>query len=460
MSTGPASTARPGDSALFTDLYELTMLKAYYDHGMTGEAVFEFFVRRLPDNRPFLVAAGLEQLLDYLEQLKFTASDLDWLRQNKDFGEDFLDHLARWQFSGHVDAMPEGTLFFADEPIVRVIATLPEAQLVESRLINILQLQTLLASKALRCRLAAPDKLLIDFGMRRAHGAEAGLLAARACYLAGFDGSATVLAEQMYGVPCFGTMAHSFIQTQDDESEAFLRFAESHPDNVVLLIDTYDTVAGARKVVEILPALSARGIHVRGVRLDSGDLGALARQVRQVLDKGGAGQVRIFASGSIDEHRLAALADAPIDGFGVGTRMDVSADAPYLDCAYKLEEYDGVARRKISRGKSTWPGRKQVWRQHDSRGLMCGDVLTTLDDTRATGEPLLRRVMTDGRRAALPSLGESRQYLAAQVDRLPEELRSLEETPCYPVQVSKALRELTESVDATIASQGATWPAD
>src|SRR5205809_995845 len=277
-------------NALLTDLYQLNMMQAYLDHGETKTAVFEFFVRKLPDRRGFLLAAGLEQALTFLEQLRFSPDDIEWLRASGRFRRELIDYLAAFRFSGDVHAMPEGTAFFADEPILRVTAPLPEAQLVETRLMNYLQFQSMIAAKAARMVLAAPGKLLVDFGLRRAHGGDAGLLAARASYIAGFAGTATVLADRLFGIPIFGTMAHSFIQAHDDEVAAFELFAQSRPDNVVLLIDSYDTEAAARKVVALAPRLKAAGIAIRGVRLDSGDLVALAKRVRRILDEGGLGE--------------------------------------------------------------------------------------------------------------------------------------------------------------------------
>jgi nicotinate phosphoribosyltransferase len=371
----------PGDSLLLTDLYQLNMLQAYRDAGMTAAAVFEFFVRKLPAGRGFLVAAGLEQVVDFLERARFGEAELAWLEASGRFKRDLLDDLARWRFTGDVHAMPEGTVFFPDEPILRVVAPLPEAQLIESRLINILHFQTLIASKAARMVLAAPGKTLVDFGLRRAHGAEAGLMAARACYLAGFTGSATTLAEPRFGVPIFGTMAHSFIQAHGDEESAFLSFARSRPEHTTLLIDTYDTEEGARKVVGLVPRLKEIGVDVRGVRLDSGDLAAHARRVRAILDEASLHDIAIFASGGLDEQLLQRYAaeGVPIDGYGIGTSLTTSQDAPALDCAYKIQEYAGAPKRKRSEGKATWPGRKQVWRRY-ADGLMAGDVLTLDSD--------------------------------------------------------------------------------
>ena len=429
------------------------MLQAYLDHGQTDTAVFEFFVRRLPARRGFLVAAGLEQALDFLENLQFSQEEIDWLRQNYQFTDGFLDYLGSLRFTGDVDAMPEGTVFFADEPIIRVTAPLPEAQLVETRLINILHFQSVVASKAARMVLAAPGKQLVDFGLRRAHGAEAGLMAARASYLAGFAGTATVLARKDFGIPIFGTMAHSFIQAHADETAAFSAFARSRPDNLVLLIDTYDTEAAARKVVKLAPRLKEAGITVHGVRLDSGDLIALSKNVRRILDDGGLQNVTIFASGGLDEDELVRMLDAnaPIDGFGVGTSLTTSSDAPALDCAYKLQEYAGIPRRKRSVGKATWPGRKQVWRSFGDDGRMTGDVLALQDDQRA-GEPLLLPFMRHGRRlAAPPALADIRKRAAQGLAQLPEPLRRLSDGTTLPVTVAPGLIALAEEVDRRCA---------
>ncbi|HEX6115173.1 MAG TPA: nicotinate phosphoribosyltransferase [Geminicoccaceae bacterium] len=440
--------ANLGSSLLLTDLYQLNMLQAYRDAGMTATAVFEFFVRKLPPTRSFLVAAGLEQVVEFLESARFSEAELDWLAGSGRFGGTLLDDLARWRFTGEVHAMLEGTVFFPDEPILRITAPLPEAQLVETRIINLLQLQTLIASKAARMVLAAPGKTLVDFGLRRAHGAEAGLLAARACYLAGFAGSATTLAEPCFGVPIFGTMAHSFIQAHDDEVQAFVNFARARPQHTTLLIDTYDTERGAERVVALAPRLAELGVKIRGVRLDSGDLAEHARKVRRILDEGGLREVSIFASGGLDEavlqHHLAA--NAPIDGYGIGTSLTTSQDAPSLDCAYKIQEYDGRPKRKRSEGKATWPGRKQVFRRYGADGAMAGDLLV-LEHEEAAGETLIRPVMRQGRRLELPSLEDARRLARAQLERLPARLKRLDSEPAYPVEVSALLQALAREID-------------
>lgn len=440
-------------SALLTDLYQLNMIQAYLDHGETRTAVFELFFRKLPARRGFLMAAGLEQALCFLEDLHFTADEIDWLAASGRFRPELLAALGTFRFEGDVDAMPEGTIFFADEPIIRVAAPLPQAQLVETRLINLLHFQSLIAAKAARMRLAAPGKLLVDFGLRRAHGAEAGLLAARASYIAGFAGTATLQAERLFGIPVFGTMAHSFVQAHEDESAAFEAFAHSRPDNLTLLIDTYDTEAAARKVVSLAPRLRADGIVVRAVRLDSGDMTTLSKRVRDILDAGGLREVTIFASGGLDEDVIATMlqAGAPIDGFGIGTSLATSSDVPALDCAYKLQEYAGLPRRKRSVGKATWPGRKQVWRRYGADGRMIGDTLGVEGD-RQDGEPLLVPVMRAGRRLGpSASLAEIRRRAEQQLSRLPEPLRRLQPGCAYPVAVAAGLLALARAVDDRVA---------
>ncbi len=438
-------------SALLTDLYQLTMLDGYYREGMEAEAVFEFFVRRLPAQRNFLVAAGLEHVLDYLKTLYFSESDIRCLSRTERFGDLLLDKLRTFRFTGDVDAMQEGTFFFTNEPIIRVTAPLPEAQFIESRLINIVHCQTLIASKAVRYVLAAKNKQLIDFGMRRAHGAEAAMFAARASYLAGFDGTATVAASERFDIPVYGTMAHSFVQAHTSEAQAFEAFARANPGKCIVLIDTYDTEQGARIVCDIGARLRDEGIGIAGVRLDSGDLGDHAFKVRQILDMGGMTQTRIFASGGLDEHEIARLLsiDAPIDGFGVGTLLDTSADQPYLDCAYKLQEYAGRVCRKRSEGKATWPGRKQVVRRLSDDDKF--DVDTVVLDNEAVDETiLLRPVMRNGICLNPPEpLADIRRRVRDQLGALSPALIALDPAPPFNVQYSAALRQLVDNFDAS-----------
>ncbi|HEY5743536.1 MAG TPA: nicotinate phosphoribosyltransferase [Terrimicrobiaceae bacterium] len=434
---------------LLTDRYQLTMLQAYWHHGMDETAVFEFFVRRLPEGRNFLVAAGLDQVLDFLENTAFSLDEIEWLAQSQHFRTDFLRWLKNLRFTGDVNALPEGTVFFPEEPILQVIAPLPEAQLIETRLINLLNFSTAIASKAARSVLMAPDKLLVEFGLRRAQGAEAALIAARASYIAGFQGTSNVLAGRLYDIPLFGTMAHSFIQAHDDELAAFENFANANSGDIVLLIDTYHTETAAHKVTRLATTLKQRGIKIKGVRIDSGDLAKHALRVRAILDEAHLQDVTIFASGDLDEYALRDLisSGAPIDGFGIGTKLDTSSDAPYLNCAYKLQEYAGVPRRKHSAGKATWPGRKQVYRKLDDTGRLAGDLLAFHHEAQDS-QGLLVPVMREGKRLSTPlPLTTVREYTSTQLSRLPDPLRILDRAEPFPVEISAALRECVRSLD-------------
>ena len=435
--------------ALLTDLYELTMAQAYLSQDMTEEAVFEFFVRKLPSRRNFFMAAGLDQVLSYLEAFHFSEEDIDYLERAGGFTPAFLAILSTLRFTGDVHAMPEGTIFFPNEPILRITAPLPHAQLVETRLMNLLNFQTMVASKACRSVLVAGGRALIDFGLRRAQGAEAGLFAARAAYLAGFTGTSNVLAGARFGIPTYGTMAHSFVQAHQDEAQAFAHIAEAQPGRVVLLIDTYDTEAAAEKVVALAARLKEQGIVIHGVRLDSGDLADHARKVRKILDRGGLTETRILASGNLDEDRVLALVhgQAPIDRFAVGTAMTTSADAPFLDCAYKLQEYAGRPCRKRSEGKATWPGRKQVYRHIGMDAHLHSDVITVEGDVQP-GRPLLVHVMRKGQRLAPdPSLQDLRQRAKVSLAEVPEPLRQLGPAVPYEVRIAPSLTELAQQVD-------------
>ena len=436
-------------SLLLSDLYQLSMLEVYQRHDMHETAVFELFVRKLPSRRSFLMMAGLEQLVQFLEQMHYSAEELAWLRTTGLFTGEFIDGLANVHFTGDVDSMAEGTVFFPNEPVVRITAPLAQAQLVESRLINLIHFQIVVASTAARMVLAAPQKALVDFGFRRAHGAEAGLLAARAAYVAGFAGTATLEANHAFGVPVFGTMAHSFIQAHDDEATALERFALARPKALTLLIDTYDTEGGARLVTRLAPRLAESGITIAAVRLDSGDLAKHAFNVRAILDGAGLQDIRIMASGGLDDRSLLALVRkaAPIDSFGVGTSLTTSSDAPALDCAYKLQEYAGRPRRKLSEGKATWPGRKQVWRRFHGDGAIAEDTVALLDEA-PPGEPLLHAVLRSGQRVRpLPTLAQIRAHATASLAALPEPLRRLDEGS-VPVQISPGLRQLAARMDA------------
>jgi len=433
--------------ALFTDLYQLTMLQAYFEEGMTERAVFSLFVRRLPRNRNFLVACGLDTVLDYLETLRFTRRDLDYLGTLKIFSDRFLAWLANFRFTGDVHAVREGTPVFANEPILEVEAPLPEAQLIETFVLNQVQLQTMLASKAHRVVTAARGRSVIDFGARRTHGADAALNAARAFRIAGVNATSNVLAGKRLGIPVAGTLAHSYIQAHGDESAAFRAFADLYPDTV-LLIDTYDTLAGVEKVITLAKQLG-EDFKVRAVRLDSGDLLDLSRRVRDLLDQAGLHGVQIIASSSLDEYEIdkLVLSGAPIDGFGVGTAMGVSADAPYLDIVYKLTSYAGKGRVKLATDKPVLPGRKQIFRMSD--GECDTEDIIARNDEDLPGRPLLDQVMRDGRRLIPPTndLDETRRYAAEQIARLPQSVRDLPEAdPPYSVEISPHLMAYHEEV--------------
>jgi len=460
MSTGrPPSGGPPWvtDENLFllTDRYQLTMLQAYWAEGMRDRAVFSLFVRRLPEHRNFLVACGLDTALGVLEHLAPSADDLEYLRQTG-FDAGFVEALADFRFTGDVWAVPEGTPIFADEPILEVEAPIAEAQMAETLVMNQVHLQTVLASMAVRVKQAAEGRAVVDFGLRRMHGTDAGLKAARAFHVAGVDATSNVLAGRVWGVPVTGTMAHSYVQAHDDEPSAFRSFARSFPDTV-LLVDTYDTLEGVRRVTRLARELG-EDFRVRGIRLDSGDLGALAVDARRILDEAGLDGVEIFASGGLDEWKIRRLvrAGTPIDGFGVGTRMGVSSDAPSLDIAYKLTSYAGHGRLKLSMGKGTLPGRKQVFRVEED-GVARRDVIARADES-GPGRPLLRKVMEGGRRlpAGAETLERIRRRTAEELDRLPEALRALEAAePAYPVEVSDDLERYRETVlgEVTRASE-------
>jgi nicotinate phosphoribosyltransferase len=446
------------EQALFTDLYELTMLQAYCDEGMAEEAVFDLYVRSLPRTRNFLVAGGLEQALEYLEELQFSPQSLDFLDSLKLFSSSFLDQLARFRFSGQVRAVPEGTVLFPGEPLLEVTAPIPEAQLVETYLLNQVTFQTVIASKGARAVLTAQGRTLVDFGSRRAHGSDAGLKAARALYISGYDSTSNVLAGRLYGIPVAGTMAHSYIEAHDSELEAFRAFLRSYPETI-LLVDTYDTEAGVLKAADV--ARNMAGAHVRAVRLDSGDLSELAKRARRILDEAGLHDVGVFASGGLDEYEIRRLlsSGAPINGFGVGTAAVVSNDAPDLDSAYKLVSYAGRPRLKLSTDKVTLPGKKQVFRRYRD-GRMAGDLIA-LAEEQHEGEPLLEEVMRGGRRteAGTKTITAVRERARRQLETLPPSLRVLDQAPePYPTGLSEGLERESREVRAALAREVARSP--
>ena len=445
-SGGPAISFAHMGRALLTDLYELNMAASYLRRGMTQPATFSLFVRHLPRGWGFLVACGLSRCLEFLESFRFEDEDLRYLAETQGYPDETLQAFRDLTFGGEVRAVPEGRLVFPDEPLLEVTASMPQAQLVETFLLNQITYQTAVASKAARCRIAAADRDLIDFSFRRVHGTEAALAVARATAIAGFAATSNVEAARTLGLAAAGTMAHSYIEAFESEIEAFRAFAEDFPNRVVLLVDTYDTARGVEKAIEVARELSARGSRLLGLRLDSGDIGKLAHEARRTLDDAGLQDVRILVSGSLDEHAIAGLADAPIDSYGVGTRVGVSADAPYLDSVYKLVEFAGRPVAKLSTAKATLPGPKQVWR----RSEMEGDVIALSDEDGPPGaEPLLVPVMANGKRVVDDGIDDARDRLTRDLRALPADLRSLEPGP-YPVERSEALEKLSEEVRTSI----------
>jgi nicotinate phosphoribosyltransferase len=456
----------PQETPLLIDLYHLTMAAGFFEHGFNDESCFAMWIRRMPASRGFLVAAGLERFLETLEEFHFDAAALDYFDSLKLFKPEFLHFLSGLRFTGEVRAMPEGTIFFPEEPVIEVRAPLLEAQFLEALALNQIGMASLIASKAARCYNAARGRRLVDFGLRRSQGADASLIAARSSYLAGFDGSASVLAGKRYGIPLFGTMAHSFIMVHDTEREGYANFARSFPHLSTLLVDTYDTLRGVENAATVARELEREGIQVQAVRLDSGDPLELSRKARRMLDDRGLHKVAIFASGNLDEYKIDALmrAGAPIDGFGVGSSLVTSNDLPALDAVYKLVEYRGKPRLKCSTDKVTLPGSKQVFRGADAAGRFLGDILG-LSEESAHGvaqsfkpapthvEPLLTTQMRKGRRVLpRPSLADARQLFLDSWSRLEERFKGLQRPDTYPVWQSAALK-------ATVIEQRLQIPA-
>ena len=438
----------PRDNALATDLYELTMAAAYFENNESAEATFELFVRNLPTNRSYLIAAGLEQAVEYLRGLRFEKEHIDFLRKHpsfKDIGDGFFRYLREFRFTGNVWALPEGTVFFANEPIMRVSAPIIEAQIVETYLLSTINFQTLIATKASRVVQSARGRDVVEFGGRRAHGPEAALLAARSSYIGGCVGTSNVLAGYKFGIPIYGTMAHSFVMNYESEEEAFRRFCKTFPSSPALLLDTYDTVKAVQKAIPLKPSL---------VRLDSGDRYDLSVKVRKMLDDAGLKQTRIFVSGDLNEFIINDLTSrgAPIDGFGVGTELVTSRDDPALQGIYKIVETcrDGRLnfRVKTSEGKRTIPAAKQVYRKYTMRGEIGSDILAFADEeTISGGEPLLVEIFKHGEVVyELPKLSEIRERAMNDVSRLPEGFRDLTQSRPSPVSLSKRLRDLSESL--------------
>lgn len=450
--TGFLDYIKAENMSMFTDFYELTMCASYFDNKNFEPATFDLFIRRFPENRSYFLFAGLEEALEYLQNIKFTDNQISYLKK-QGFAQDFLGYLKNFKFAGDVHAVPEGTVVFPNEPIIRVTAPIIEAQLVETFLLNTVNLQTMIATKASRVVHAAKGRSIIEFGLRREHGIDAGMKVARSSYIAGCQGTSNVLAGQTYGIPVFGTMAHSFIMSYPKEIDAFRAFAKTFPNKSTLLIDTYNDISGAEKAALVGKELESQGYKLGGVRLDSGDLAKSSQKIRKILDTQGLNYVKIFASGDLDEFKIASLLEqnAEIDSFGVGTKMGTSSDRPYLDIIYKLCETmstDGsfVPIMKLSEEKNTLPGRKQIYRFVDQDDMFEKDVIA-LADERMQGEGLLVKVIEEGKLVhKLPLIEQMRTNAKANLSKLPERYKALTHAPVYPVQLSNNLQSLVKKI--------------
>jgi nicotinate phosphoribosyltransferase len=438
------ATSRIGP--LFTDLYELTMAASYFDNRIFSDATFSVFVRDTT-RRNYFVAAGLEDVLKELQAFRFSDDELGYLRGTGLFSDVFIDYLKGLRFTGTIHALPEGTLFFPNEPVLEVTAPLIESQIIETFILNTIGFQTNVASKGARCVYAAQGRPLVDFSLRRTQGQDAGLKVARSTFLAGFSGTSNVLAGKQFGLPVSGTMAHSYISAFDREIDAFTAFAETFPESSVFLIDTYDTLEGARNAAKVAVDMQAKGHGLLGVRLDSGDMVDLSQQVRKILDKAGLQDVKIYASSGFDEFEIMDIIarDAKIDAFGVGTKVGVSADAPYLDIVYKLVWFNRRNIRKLSTGKITLAGEKQIFRRVDDNGMLKEDIIGLRDDVIAEAEPLLKKVMENGRCVgSYPELLDIQARFNINFARLPEAFKSILNKKDFPVTLSERLERVQQ----------------
>ncbi len=427
---------------MFTDLYELTMAAAYFDHQLTDNASFSLFIRNYPKNRNYFVAAGLENALNELADFTFSGEDIDYLKSTGLFKDDFLLYLKNFKFTGTVRAMAEGTIFFAEEPIIEVSAPIIEAQIVETLLINTIGLQTMIATKSARCIHAASGRSLIDFASRRTQGSDAAVKTARSTYIAGFSGTSNVLAGKLYSIPISGTMAHSFVTAFNNEIDAFKAYATTYPDHSVFLIDTYDTIQGAQHAVKIAKKMKQKGNSLIGVRLDSGDMASLSRKVRKIFDDAGLTDVKIFASSGFDEYKIADIIEngACIDAFGVGTKIGVSADAPYMDIVYKMVRFKDKNIQKLSPGKVNLPGEKQIFRKAGPNGFYTEDIIALEEESFPDALPLLETVMENGRLiVSLPSINFIRDHFSDNFKLLEDKYKNLDAAHRYPVNLSQAL---------------------
>ena len=431
-------------SPLFTDLYELTMAAAYFDHGIDSSATFSLFIRDQKE-RNFFVAAGLEDVINELESLHFSEDDIQYLKATGLFADDFIAYLKNLHFSGDIHAMAEGTVFFPNEPVLEVTASVIEAQILETFLLNTIGFQTMIATKAARCIHAAAGRPLIDFSLRRTQGQDAGLKVARSTYIAGFTSTSNVLAGKIYGIPISGTMAHSFISVFDSEKDAFSAYADTFPENSVFLVDTYDTLEGARHAVNVAKEMKKKGTSLKGIRLDSGDMADLSQKVRKIFDDAGFADVKIFASSGFDEFKISGiiLAGGKIDAFGVGTKVGVSADAPYLDIVYKLVRFKDRDIRKLSPGKITLSGEKQVFRKTDKNGQFLEDIIGIRAERIEGADHLLKKVMANGKSLVPPvSLQDIQGRFKKNFSLLDEKYKSIRDPAPYPVKLSRRLAAL------------------
>ena len=437
------------------------MAASFFEQKVALEATFDLFVRRFPKNRSFFVAAGLEKAVHFLEHFSFTRQEIDFLKQKGIFKDAFLDYLKEVRFTGSVYALPEGTIFFPNEPLMRITAPIIEAQLVESYLLNTMNVATMLCSKAARVVAAAKGRGVYDFSLRRTQGQDAGLAAARSSYIAGCFGTSNVLAGLQYGVPITGTMAHSFVMSFKTELESFRAYASTFPDAATFLVDTYDYRKGVENAITVAKELEAKGHKLRAIRLDSGDLAVISRRARAMLDNASLAYVKIFASGNLDEYKIEKLfkEGEKIDTFGVGTNMGVSSDAPYLDVIYKLSHIEdakgnGNPVMKLSKDKVTYPGKKQVFRQYNKKGLYQKDILA-LEGEKVEGKALLIKVMENGiLTSPLPTLEKIRAFTESNLKALPNKYKELYAQAQYPVALSKGLRQMIAQLTREIKSKG------
>jgi nicotinate phosphoribosyltransferase len=434
---------------LFTDLYELTMAASYFAHEVFDTATFSLFIRDVYATRNYFVAAGLEQVLDELAAFQFSDQDISYLQSTGRFSEQFLNYLAQLRFTGEVYAMPEGTVFFANEPVMEVTAPIVEAQLIETFVLNTIGFQTMIASKAARCFHTAAGRPLIDFSLRRTQGQDAGIKVARSTFIAGFEATSNVLAGKIYGIPISGTMAHSYVSAFDNELDAFFAYADTFPDHSIFLIDTYDSIEGARHAAAVAKEMQKKGHTLIGVRLDSGDMVSLSREVRKIFDTAGLYDVKIYASSGFDEFKIAKVISegAAIDAFGVGTKVGVSADAPFVDVVYKMVRFKGRDVKKLSPGKVTLAGEKQVFRKSDQNGRYLEDIIGQRNEIISEGKPLLEKVMENGHLLRPhPQLQMLQEKFKENFASLDDGYKSIQDHKAYPVKLSTRLKNLQERV--------------